>query len=270
MRSPLGDLQENLSRACGLVDSVAADSDLILLPELFAVGPFPSRGNGESLPQAEALSGPTVSTLQASAGRNRVAIAVPFFEEAAPGMRFNSVCVLDIDGEVLGVYRKSHLASRRSREKHCFQAGARWTVFTFRDWHIGLLFGSELFHPEAARALAIQGAELLLVPAALPPQPIWAELLATRAFENGCYVAVANQAADGREANGAAIGGETLIAAPLDGVLAELERQEEAILTRQIHMEEVHRARNQRFMLRDRRPDVYRPIMEPGARRKRM
>ncbi|GEM_PF-6412922 len=268
MRSRLGDLQGNLAAACALVDKAAeARPDLILLPELFSVGPLTFISEGEHPAVPEEVGGVTVTALREKAMEHRVAIAVPFFEQAGPGIGFNTVALVSPAGEVVASYRKTHLATRPAREKVCFRPGSQLTVCSYKDWHIGFLFGSEVLHPEAGRALAILGAELLLVSAALPPQPLWAELHSTRAFENGCYLAVSNLSGDGKSA-GPWLGGGSLLAEPLGNVVARLPEEGEGILTETIRMAEVHRARNQRFMLRDRRPDVYQPLAQARAQRR--
>jgi N-carbamoylputrescine amidase len=257
MRSRIGDLEGNLSAACALVDRAAeAKPDLILLPELFSVGPFTFVAEGEQPSVAEEVGGLTVTTFRAKAREHNVAIAVPFFERADPGMGFNTVALVAPDGEILGSYRKTHLATKPARERVSFRPGSQWVVLSYKGWHIGFLFGSEVLHPEAGRALAVLGAELLLIPAALPPHPVWAELHSTRAFENGCYLGVCNLSGDGRE-GGPPLGGGSLLAEPLGNRVAQLPTEGPGILTEMIRMAEVHRARNQRFMLRDRRPDVY-------------
>lgn len=257
--------RENLAAACALVDQAsAAGAELILLPEGFSVGPYPLLPGGAPAPAAEGMTGPTVSALRAKAQERRVAIAAPFCEQAGPGLPFNTILLLGPEGETIGSYRQTHLVATPGPGKGGFQPGSAFTLLPYKAWRIGFLFGSEVLHPEAGRALSILGAELLLVAAACPPRPLWAELASTRAFENGCYVGVCSLAGALRE-GGPPLAGSSLLVEPLGNVLARLPAEGDGLLTETIRMGEVHRARNQRFMLRDRRPDVYGPLARAGA-----
>ena len=262
----VGSLQENLSAACALIDkAMEAAPDLILLPELFSVGPFTFERNEEWLSLAEKANGPTVSTIREKAKEYKVAIVLPFYEKNGRGLLFDTVSMIGSNGEVIGSYRKTHLATKPSLDKVYFKPGSRLVVLPYKDWHIGLIFANELLHPEAGRALSVLGAELLLVPAACVSSPLWTELYLTRAFENGCYLGVCNLSED-LKGGKPFLGGRSLLVDPLGNVVAQRPKEGQEILTETIRMDEVHRARNERFMLRDRRPDAYGLLVKQGRR----
>jgi N-carbamoylputrescine amidase len=262
MGTSFGRRADNVARALALVDRAMAEApDLVVLPELFSVGAL-GRTSRPALQLAESPDGPTLAAFRAKARQHRVAIAVPVYERTAAHTGADTVVLLDAEGEWVGAYRKTHLAGKPLFDEVHFQPGHTLPLLRHLGWHIGLLFGSELMHPEAGRVLSVLGAELLLVPAAGDSGPLWRQLHSTRAFENGCYLVVASLSGPD-DSGGPPFAGQSLCVDPLGTIVGELPAEGDGILSFTVEFEEIHRARNQRFMLRDRRPDLYAAIATP-------
>jgi predicted amidohydrolase len=257
MDASLGRRDENVRRALALVDrAMAEEPDLVVLPELFPVGAL-GYASRPALELAESLDGPTLARFEAKARDHRVAMVVPVYERIGAHAAADTVVLLDAEGVRLATYRKTHLAGKPAFDGIHFQAGERLGVVRCRGWDIGLLFGSDLLHPEAGRVLSVLGATLLLVPSASEPGPLWRQLHSTRAFENGCYLVVASLSGSNGDTGSPPLAGQSLCVDPLGNIIAELPPRGDGVLTCTVTLDEVHRARNQRFMLRDRRPDLY-------------
>ena len=186
-----GDWEVNVSRAEGLVrEAAAAGADVVLLQELFSSPYFCIDQSEEhfslALP-ADLGANPLLARMSALARELDVVLPVSFFERAGP-VFFNSMAVLDCDGALLGTYRKSHIPDGPGyTEKFYFSPGDTG----FRVWRSrkGLALGVGIcwdqWFPEAARAMALQGADLLLYPTAIGSEPPPAPPVDSRQRESG-------------------------------------------------------------------------------------
>lgn len=182
-------------------------TDLLLLPELFATG----YNIGDQIAaRAEPADGPIGQTIAALAKASGVAIHYGFAEAVGEDI-FNTAQCFGPDGKRLGGHRK--LAIPPGFETDHFKHGERCSLFSYRGLRIATLICYDAEFPETARHVAAMGAELILVPTALGAQWGWVshKLIPTRAYENGVFLAYANSA--GIE-NGMHFLGQSFIAAP--------------------------------------------------------
>ena len=248
----------NLARAEELIDAAATDRpDLVVLPEFFNTPYFAQRRDYAYIDWAEPDDGPTITAMRRKARELGAHIAATIFEEESAGVYYDTAMLIDPSGEITGKYRKVQPAAVRSLEKIYFRYGSHFPVFRVGDWKVGFIICYDTFFPESARCVAVNGAELILVPFASPEQVLWRDVMRTRAFENGVYFAPCNKV--GREDEWE-FGGQSLIIDPLGEVVAEAGADRDEVITAELDREAVFEARRRYPMFRDRRPDLYKPI----------
>ena len=193
------DVAGNTERAVAAIERAAAEgSDLVVLPELFAVGYFAFDSYAET---AEPLDGETLTTIRETAADCGVGVLAGSIvedltasEETPDGTLANTSVLFDRDGERLAVYRKHHLFGYESAETELLTPGEQLSVTTFEGHTVGMSTCYDLRFPELYRDLAELGATLICVPSAWPYPRVehWELLARARAVENQLYVATAN------------------------------------------------------------------------------
>lgn len=219
-----------------LQKNVGRKPDLVLCPELFISG----YGNADIVRQlACPVDGEIIERLSVLARRYDVAIACGYPEQEEDHL-YNSVLVLSSQARLLANHRKRVLPT--AYEKDLFRAGEKMTLFNLDNgWRVALLICYEAEFPEAVRACALAGAQLVLVPTALGKdwRVVSRHLIPTRAFENGVFMAYANFA--GEDESNQYIG-ESVIVSPMGLDLARAEA-EEAFICAELDMKSIERAR---------------------------
>jgi N-carbamoylputrescine amidase len=264
------DAGANLDRAEALVRQAAGQgAGVILLQELFAGPYFCITEDPAHLAGALPLDdNPVVARFAALARALGVVLPVSFFERAGAAA-FNTVAMVDADGRVLGCYRKSHIPQGPGyEEKFYFSPGDTG----FRVWdtafgRIGVGICWDQWFPEAARAMALMGAEILLYPTAIgsePPapdhdsQPHWEAVMRGHAGANILPVAASNrigtEVQDGRSVT---FYGSSFIAGPMGEILGRAGRDAEAVVLARIDLDRAADLRRSWGVFRDRRPDLY-------------
>ena len=168
-------VQENIDKAETMVREAASNgANLILLPELFERPYFCQEKRYDYYDYALPLTeNPAVRRFQAVAGELGVVIPVSFYERDVQRL-FNSIAMIDADGSILGVYRKTHIPDDHFyQEKFYFTPGdTGFKVFETRFGTVGVGICWDQWFPETARCMAVQGAEILLYPTAIGSEPI--------------------------------------------------------------------------------------------------
>jgi N-carbamoylputrescine amidase len=263
MNSVENDKQTNIQKALAGIDAAAdAGASLVVLPEFFNTEFFPQYWNYKYLDYGESDSGPTISAIAAKAAERKIVVVATIFEMEGPGVYFDTAVILGPDGKIIGKYRKTHPASTRSLESIYFKRGSKLAVWNLLGWKVGLLICYDLFHPEVARTLTVLGAELILAPFAHISEPIWLKMLATRAYENGVYLAVCNKVGREGTAPWAIFGGQSAIIDPFGEIVRLASGDSDETAVEIIARDKVTEARKRRLLLRDRRPELYRPLAE--------
>ena len=265
-----GDVARNVATAERLVrDAAGRGARLILIPELFEDRYFCEDQRAEHLAKARPLAGhPTVEHFAAVARELSVVLPISFYERAGNEL-FNSCAVVDADGTVLGVYRKSHIPDGPGySEKYYFRPGDTG----FRVWdtavgRIGIGICWDQWFPEVARALTLAGAEVILYPTAIGSEPTeptwdsaphWQRVMQGHAGANLVPVVAANRV-------GVEVGsrftlefyGSSFIAGPTGDKIVEADRSSETVLTATFDLDEVASLRRSWGVFRDRRVDLY-------------
>jgi len=240
---------DNLAKAEALVARAAATgADVVLLPEKWnALGTAEIlRGNAEPLEGGE-----TVEAMSSWARRHGITLVGGSITEQRDGREklSNTSVVFDPDGEIAAVYRKIHMfdvevGGHVYRESEAEEPGEETVLCDVEGWKVGLSVCYDLRFPELYRILAVEGAELVTVPAAFTlytGKDHWELLLRARAIENQCYVAAANEW--GVHAEGKASYGRSTIVDPWGVVLAQAP-DEDCVISAELdrtHMEEIRR-----------------------------
>ncbi len=274
-----GSREENTGRIEQLMRGAADRGAQVLLPpELFESPYFPKTKDEEFFSLAAPVEGhPTLRRFCALAAELSVAFPFSFFERA--GARyFNSVAMIDADGSVLGIYRKSHVPEGPGyEEKFYFSAGdTGFRVWPTRYGCIGVGICWDQWFPECARALVLAGAQLLLFPSAIgsePDEPTldtrapWQRVMCGHAVANSVPVAAANRIGD---EDGQVFYGHSFIADHQGSRLAQLDCDEEGFALAVLDLAASDRYRADFGLLRDRRPSLYGSLVSPeSASRKR-
>jgi N-carbamoylputrescine amidase len=265
----------NVATADRLVRQAAGEgANVVLVQELFEGLYFCSAQRPDEFARARPLDGhPTVAHFARLAAELGVVIPVSVFEKANRAY-FNSVVLLDADGREAGRYRKSHIPDGVGyQEKYYFNPGdTGFRVFDTRFGRIGIGICWDQWFPEAARAMALKGAELILYPTAIgsePPDPSidsrdhWQMVMRGHAAANLTPVAAANRVGTERGPDGTEITfyGSSFIAGPTGALLTSAERSGEAVLTATFDLDAIAAQRAGWGLFRDRRPDLYAPLM---------
>lgn len=261
---------ENISTASRLVRKAAADgANIVLVPELFEGYYFCQEENPAHFERARPLEGhPTLAAMQALAAELGVVIPVSLFERKNQAY-YNSVVLVDDAGKALGVYRKSHIPDGPGySEKFYFNPGdTGFRVWQTRFGAVGVGICWDQWFPEAARSMALMGAEFLLYPTAIGSEPgrpefdsmeHWRVTMRGHAGANLMPVAAANRI--GTEAVGGKTQtyyGSSFIAGPQGDLCASAGREGETVLTATFNRAMMRNERAAWGLFRDRRPELY-------------
>lgn len=272
------DRDANIARAEALAErAAAAGAGVILLPELFQTPYFCASQVARHLDLAMPLTeDPGVAHFRSVARRLGAVIPVSFYERAGQ-VRFNSVAMIDADGSVLGVYRKTHIPQNPGyEEKYYFTPGdTGFVVFDTALGRLGVGICWDQWFPETARALVLAGAEALLYPTAIGSEPAdpgydsaghWRRVMQGHAGANQVPVVAANRIGAESEGPGVTFYGTSFIADATGAVVAELARDTEGVALARFDLDAVAAFRASWGTWRDRRPEVYGLLASHGPR----
>jgi len=273
------DREANLKKAEALVCEAAAQgAEVILLQELFETPYFCPDQKQELFALAKPYKdNPLLARFSELASNLRVVLPISFFERDHNAY-FNSLCWLDADGRALGLYRKSHIPQGPGyQEKFYFSPGdSGFTVVDTRFGRLGAGICWDQWFPETARCLALQGAEVIFFPTAIGSEPQdptlnsrdhWQRAMQGHAASNCTPVVAANRV--GREQADSAelrFYGASFITDETGAKLAEAGEEDETVITATFEREALHAFRASWGLFRDRRPDLYKPLLTTSGR----
>jgi N-carbamoylputrescine amidase len=275
----------NIARAEGLVrEAAGGGAQVILLPELFETPYFCIEQDARHLALARTVQeSAAVRHFSAVARELGVVLPISFFERSGPAY-FNSIAILDADGANLGVYRKSHIPNGPGyQEKNYFSPGdTGFRVWNTRYARLGVGICWDQWFPETARVMALDGAEVFLFPTAIgteppPALPVnsrehWQRTQQGHAAANLTPLVAANRYGLERslqDPEGLYIRfyGSSFIADAMGAKLAEAPEEGDAVLTATLDLEATRALRDNWFVFRDRRPDLYGALVSLDGRR---
>jgi N-carbamoylputrescine amidase len=269
----------NIARGEKLIRAAAQrGAQVILLQELFETPYFCKDHNPRHLELARPLEGhPAVEHFRALARELSVVLPVSVFEQANNAF-YNSLVMIDADGTVLGSYRKSHIPEGPGyHEKFYFSPGdTGFKVFDTRYAKLGVAICWDQWFPESARCMALMGAEVLMYPTAIGSEPQdasldssahWQRTMQGHAAANVMPLVASNRiGAEQGEKYSMTFYGSSFIASHTGEKVAEADRLSESVLTARFDLDEIRRYRRAWGVFRDRRPDLYHPILSLDGR----
>jgi N-carbamoylputrescine amidase len=278
IQAPLGgSLDENVARVTKHVREAAKRGAKIILPSELFEGPYFCREERDVFFEwaRPAEGNPTIAQFASLAKELGVIIPISFFERAGQAY-YNSVAIADADGTILGVYRKSHIPDGPGyEEKFYFRGGdTGFRVWPTRFGSIGVGICWDQWFPEAARSMALLGADVLFYPTAIGSEPHdptldtrdpWQRAMIGHAVSNVMPVVAANRI--GNE-SGQVFYGSSFIANQRGDKVAELGREEEGVIVASFDFAELRRMRASWGFFRDRRPDLYGVLTSADGRQR--
>ena len=271
------DTRDNLFRLCeGISDLAKRGAQLIVLQELHNSLYFCQEENVDNFNLAEPIPGPSTKLFGELAKQFGVVIVTSLFEKRAPGLYHNTAVVLDSDGSIAGKYRKMHIPDDPGYyEKFYFTPGdLGFHPIQTSIGRLGVLVCWDQWYPEAARLMALQGAELLIYPTAIGYEPsdtpeeqqrqrmAWQTVQRGHAVANGLPVITVNRV--GRESlecrSEIVFWGTSFVAGPQGEIIYEASADEEESISVELDIDHSEQVRRWWPFLRDRRIDAYTDI----------
>lgn len=261
MTSAVRDRDGNVTKALGLIDdAVEQGAELVVLPEFFNTEYFAQYWDYSYVDYAEPESGPTITAMRRKAAEHRIHLVATIYEMEGPGLYYDTMFLIDPEGRVMGKYRKAQPAGVRSVEKLFYRAGNEFPVWQVNGFAVGAVICYDHVFPETVRSVAVNGAEVIVGPFATNGIPTWDQLMITRAFENGVYMAPCNKV--GTEDTWT-FSGKSMVVDPAGEVLHQASATDEEVFVVELEKRRVVETRIAYPFLRDRRPHAYRPLVEP-------
>jgi N-carbamoylputrescine amidase len=273
--------QDNLARSmAGIREAAAAGAQLVVLQELHAGLYFCQTEDTACFDQAETIPGPATEQLGALARELGVVIVASLFERRAPGLYHNTAVVLERDGGIAGRYRKMHIPDDPGYyEKFYFTPGdLGFTPIDTSVGRLGVLVCWDQWYPEAARLMALAGAELLIYPTAIGWDPddaldeqqrqldAWTTIQRSHAIANGLPVVAVNrvgfEASPKNAEQGALFWGHSFVAGSQGEILARASQDREQVLMVTVDRRRSEQVRRIWPFLRDRRIDAYHGLVK--------
>ncbi|MFZ9037515.1 MAG: N-carbamoylputrescine amidase [Gammaproteobacteria bacterium] len=271
------DLPANLERAEELIrEASARGAQVILIQELFEAPYFCIEQDAKHFELATTLEdNPAIRKFQALAKELGVVLPCSWFERANRAF-YNSLAMIDADGSLLGVYRKSHIPNGPGyQEKTYFNPGdTGFRVWDTRYGKLGAGVCWDQWFPEAARSMTLMGAELLLYPTAIgsePPPAItldssghWQRTMQGHAAANMVPVIASNRIGTEHATQDPSLElsfyGHSFIADHTGAIMCEADDHSETVLVHEFDMDEIRKYRDAWGIYRDRRPDLYQAV----------
>jgi N-carbamoylputrescine amidase len=268
------DAARNLEKACAEIERAAArGADIVCLQELFR-SHYPCQSEDvRFFDLAEPIPGSTTDALGKLAAARKVAIVASIFERRAAGVYHNTAVIIDADGTIAGKYRKMHIPDDpRYYEKFYFTPGdLDFAAHRTAYGPIGALVCWDQWFPEAARLVAMAGAQVLFYPTAIgwhlaeipevraKQHEAWETVQRAHAIANGVYVAVVNRV--GTE-DGLQFWGQSFVADPFGEVIARAGANDDETLVVECDLRKIEETRRNWPFLRDRRIDAYGDLLK--------
>jgi N-carbamoylputrescine amidase len=271
-----GNREENISRLESKIRILAAQgAELILLQELHNGLYFCQTEDTALFDQAETIPGPSTNRFGRVAAELKVVIVLSLFEKRAPGLYHNTAVVMESDGTIAGVYRKMHIPDDPAYyEKFYFTPGDQgFQPIDTSVGRLGVLVCWDQWYPEAARLMALAGAELLIYPTAIGwessdnaeeqqrQRDAWITIQRGHAVANGLPVIAVNrtgyEADPSGQTGGIRFWGSSFVCGPQGELLWQAGSDEETALIVEIDKQRTEKVRRWWPFLRDRRIDAY-------------
>jgi beta-ureidopropionase len=266
-----GDKQSMIDKHVAYVEKAAKDGAQVMCFQELFYGPYFCQvqdpkfyGYTELIPD-----GPTTKLVQDLARKHKMVLIVPMYEEDITGVYYNTAVIVESDGSVLGKYRKHHIPHLdRFWEKFYFRPGnLGYPVFETAVGKVGVYICYDRHFPEGARALGLNGAEMVFIPSATSrglSEYLWRIEQVSHAVANGYFVGTINRVGIEKEIGEDDFYGQSYFCDPRGQFIGELgDAYNEELLVREMDLDKIQEVRQTWQFYRDRRPDAYDDLVRP-------
>jgi len=266
----IGEIKKaNLDNQMKLVEEAAKQGvQMLCFQEIFTTPYFCAEQQTRWYEAVEKVpDGPTVKLMQEVAKQHGMVLIVPIYEEEQTGIYYNTAAVIDADGKYLGKYRKTHIphVAPGFWEKFYFRPGnLGYPCFDTAFARIGVYICYDRHFPEGARCLGLNGAEIIFNPSATVAglsEYLWKLEQPAHAVANGYFVGAINRVGTEAPWNIGEFYGQSYFCDPRGQIIAEGSRDQDELVVAELDMDKIREVRNTWQFFRDRRPDLYDPIV---------
>jgi beta-ureidopropionase len=257
--------QANLEKNLGFIEEAARQGvQIVCMQEVFTTPYFCAEQTTRWYDAVEKIpDGPTVRLLQEVARKHSMVIIVPIYEEEMTGIYYNTAAVLDADGTYLGKYRKNHIphVAPGFWEKFYFKPGnLGYPTFQTAYAQVGVYICYDRHFPEGARALGLNGAEIVFNPSATVAglsEYLWELEQPAHAVANGYFVGAINRVGHEQPWDIGEFYGKSYFCSPRGQIIAQASRDKDELVVADLNLDEIREVRNTWQFFRDRRPETY-------------
>jgi beta-ureidopropionase len=262
--------QANIEKHIPIIEQAAREGvQIICMQEIFTGPYFCAEQTTRWYDSTERIpDGPTTRLMQDLAKKHSMVIVVPIYEEESPGVYYNTAAVIDADGTYLGKYRKNHIphVAPGFWEKFYFKPGnLGYPVFDTAYAKVGVYICYDRHFPEGARALGLNGAEIVFNPSATVAglsEYLWKLEQPAHAVANAYFVGAINRVGHEQPWDIGEFYGQSYFCDPRGQFLATASRDRTELITAELDFDKIREVRNTWQFFRDRRPETYEELVE--------
>src|SRR5947208_7740137 len=259
-----------IANAVGAIGTAASQgAQVVCLQELFYGPYFCQVQDADYYSYTEQIpDGPTTALMSELARQHNVVLVVPMYEQEQPGVYYNTAAVIDADGRYLGKYRKNHIPQVAPGfwEKYYFKPGnLGYPCFDTAVGRIGVYICYDRHFPEGARALGLNGAEIVFNPSATVAglsEYLWKLEQPAHAVANGYFVGAINRVGNEKPWHIGDFYGQSYFCDPRGQFLATGSRDKDELVVADLDLDKIKEVRNTWQFFRDRRPETYSPLVQ--------
>jgi N-carbamoylputrescine amidase len=257
--------QANIEKNVGFIDQAAKlGVQALCMQEVFTTPYFCAEQEPRWYEAVEKIpDGPTVKLMQEVAKKHGMVLIVPIYEEEITGVYYNTAAVIDADGKYLGKYRKNHIPHTKPGfwEKYYFKPGnLGYPTFETAVGRIGVYICYDRHFPEGARALGLNGAEIVFNPSATVAglsEYLWELEQPAHAVANGYFVGAINRVGHEQPWDIGEFYGKSYFCNPRGKIIAQASRDSDELVVADLDLDQIREVRNVWQFYRDRRPETY-------------
>jgi len=261
--------QANIEKNVGFIDDAAKQGvQALCMQEVFTTPYFCAEQEPRWYEAVEKIpDGPTVKLMQEVARKHGMVLIVPIYEEEITGVYYNTAAVIDADGKYLGKYRKNHIPHTKPGfwEKYYFKPGnLGYPAFETAVGRIGVYICYDRHFPEGARALGLNGAEIVFNPSATVAglsEYLWELEQPAHAVANGYFVGAINRVGHEQPWDIGEFYGKSYFCNPRGKIIAQASRDSDELVVADLDLDQIREVRNVWQFYRDRRPETYNALV---------
>jgi beta-ureidopropionase len=262
--------QANIEKNLHFIDEAAKQGvQIVCMQEVFTTPYFCAEQEPRWYEAVEKIpDGPTVKLMQEVARKHGMVVIVPIYEEEITGVYYNTAAVIDADGKYLGKYRKNHIPHTKPGfwEKYYFKPGnLGYPTFETSFARVGVYICYDRHFPEGARALGLNGAEIVFNPSATVAglsEYLWELEQPAHAVANGYFIGAINRVGHEQPWDIGEFYGKSYFCNPRGKIIAQASRDSDELVVADLDLDQIREVRNVWQFFRDRRPETYDPLVK--------